>query len=304
MGLLAVWYGDFFGAQTVAVLPYDQYLKRFPAYLQQLTMECNGKHVTLDGRRVDYQTGADLLGRAGDQRPALLLPADPPGDAADPVRLHRLRPDAEPARRPPRPADGQRVRADRRRSRSARPRRRSAPRARRTTVSRTAFRRQPADQRDPGRTADAGDARERWSRSTSTACSRRARSGTSTRSINGASSWARCWRSDHSRAEATRAAARARLLDQRADPALPGAEGEGLMTMAAPPRSALRARRCRRHAGDPGRRPSTDRAIAAVAACASGHRVRRHQRPPAAGYVDADRAARPRRPRSRPSTAA
>ena len=90
MGLLAVWYGDFFGAQTVAVLPYDQYLKRFPAYLQQLTMESNGKHVTLDGARVDYETGRDLLGRAGDQRPALLLPADPPGDEADPLRLHRL----------------------------------------------------------------------------------------------------------------------------------------------------------------------------------------------------------------------
>ncbi len=51
MGLLAVWYNDFFGAQTVAVLPYEQYLKRFPAYLQQLTMESNGKHVTLDGAR-------------------------------------------------------------------------------------------------------------------------------------------------------------------------------------------------------------------------------------------------------------
>ena len=50
MGLLAVWYNDFFGAQTVAVLPYEQYLKRFPAYLQQLTMESNGKHVTLDGK--------------------------------------------------------------------------------------------------------------------------------------------------------------------------------------------------------------------------------------------------------------
>ena len=51
LGLLAVWYGDFFGAQTIAVLPYDQYLHRFPAYLQQLTMESNGKHVTLDGER-------------------------------------------------------------------------------------------------------------------------------------------------------------------------------------------------------------------------------------------------------------
>jgi glucose-6-phosphate isomerase len=65
MGLLAVWYGDFFGAQTVAVLPYDQYLKRFPAYLQQLTMESNGKHVTLEGRPVDYDTGAIYWGEPG-----------------------------------------------------------------------------------------------------------------------------------------------------------------------------------------------------------------------------------------------
>jgi glucose-6-phosphate isomerase len=65
MGMLAVWYGDFFGAQTVGVMPYEQYLKRFPAYLQQLTMESNGKHVTLDGRHVDYQTGAVFWGEPG-----------------------------------------------------------------------------------------------------------------------------------------------------------------------------------------------------------------------------------------------
>ncbi|MQA75682.1 MAG: glucose-6-phosphate isomerase [Solirubrobacterales bacterium] len=65
LGLLAVWYGDLFGAQTVAVLPYEQYLKRFPAYLQQLTMESNGKHVTLEGRRVDYETGAVYWGEPG-----------------------------------------------------------------------------------------------------------------------------------------------------------------------------------------------------------------------------------------------
>ena len=58
MGLIGVWYADLFGAQTVAVLPYDQYLKRFPAYLQQLAMESNGKHTTLAGARVDYDTGA------------------------------------------------------------------------------------------------------------------------------------------------------------------------------------------------------------------------------------------------------
>jgi glucose-6-phosphate isomerase len=65
MGLLAVWYGDFFEAQTVAVLPYDQYLHRFPAYLQQLTMESNGKHVTLDGSHIDYETGAVYWGEPG-----------------------------------------------------------------------------------------------------------------------------------------------------------------------------------------------------------------------------------------------
>ena len=65
LGLLAVWYTDFFGAETVAVLPYEQYLKRFPAYLQQLTMESNGKHVTLDGIKVDYPTGQIYWGEPG-----------------------------------------------------------------------------------------------------------------------------------------------------------------------------------------------------------------------------------------------
>ena len=65
LGLLAVWYNDFFGAETVAVLPYEQYLKRFPAYLQQLTMESNGKHVTLDGNQVDYATGPIYWGEPG-----------------------------------------------------------------------------------------------------------------------------------------------------------------------------------------------------------------------------------------------
>ena len=65
MGLLTVWYTDFFDAQTVAVLPYEQYLKRFPAYLQQLTMESNGKQVTVDGQRVDYETGPVYWGEPG-----------------------------------------------------------------------------------------------------------------------------------------------------------------------------------------------------------------------------------------------
>jgi glucose-6-phosphate isomerase len=65
MGLLGVWYSDFFRAETVAVLPYEQYLKRFPAYLQQLTMESNGKHVTLEGAEVDYPTGPIYWGEPG-----------------------------------------------------------------------------------------------------------------------------------------------------------------------------------------------------------------------------------------------
>ncbi len=65
LGLLAVWYNNFFGAQTVAILPYEQYLKRFPAYLQQLTMESNGKHVTLDGTEITYQTGPIYWGEPG-----------------------------------------------------------------------------------------------------------------------------------------------------------------------------------------------------------------------------------------------
>ena len=138
MGLLAVWYGDFFGAQTVGVMPYSQYLKRFPAYLQQLTMESNGKHVTLDGRAGRLPDRRRLLGRAGDQRPAQLLPADPPGDEADPGRPDRVRQDAEPDTRPPRHPDVERLRA----GRGARVRqdraRRSGPRGRPRRSSPTA----------------------------------------------------------------------------------------------------------------------------------------------------------------------
>jgi glucose-6-phosphate isomerase len=65
MGLLSVWYNNFFGAQTVGIFPYEQYLKRFPAYLQQLTMESNGKHVTIEGTEVDYQTGPIYWGEPG-----------------------------------------------------------------------------------------------------------------------------------------------------------------------------------------------------------------------------------------------
>jgi glucose-6-phosphate isomerase len=83
MGLLAVWYVNFFDASTIAVLPYDQYLKRFPAYLQQLTMESNGKHVTRGGVRVDYQTGPIYWGEPGTNGQAFVLSIDPPGNAHD-----------------------------------------------------------------------------------------------------------------------------------------------------------------------------------------------------------------------------
>ena len=101
MGLLAVWYADFFGAQTVGVMPYSQYLKRFPAYLQQLTMESNGKSVSLDGTRVDYDTGAVYWGEPGTNgqhsfyqlihQGTRLIPIDLIGfgKALDPIRDHQ-----------------------------------------------------------------------------------------------------------------------------------------------------------------------------------------------------------------------
>ncbi len=128
MGMLNVWYRNFFKVASHAVLPYDQYLHRFPAYLQQLTMESNGKSVRWDGTPGDHRDRRDLLGRARHQRPARVLPAHPPGHAADPGRLHRVRQHAEPAqgRRPGhartaarqllRADQGARVRQDRRRS--------------------------------------------------------------------------------------------------------------------------------------------------------------------------------------------
>ena len=137
MGLLAVWYGDFFGAQTIGVMPYDQYLKRFPAYLQQLTMESNGKHVTLEGAPRRLRDRRGLLGRAGDQRPAQLLPADPPGHQADPGRPHRLRQEPQPARRATTTSSPPTSSPRPRRSPSARPRRRCAPRAPPSTSCRT-----------------------------------------------------------------------------------------------------------------------------------------------------------------------
>ena len=105
LALLGIWYTNFFGAETEAILPYDQYLHRFPAYFQQGDMESNGKSVNRAGapRRLRHRPGH--LGRARHQRPARLLPADPPGHAPDPGRLPGAGSEPQPRRRaPPHPA--------------------------------------------------------------------------------------------------------------------------------------------------------------------------------------------------------
>ena len=91
MALLGIWYGNAFGFETHAVLPYSQELARFPAYLQQLDMESNGKSVRLDGTRVDVRHRPDRVGHRRHQRPARLLPAAPPGHADRARGPHRLR---------------------------------------------------------------------------------------------------------------------------------------------------------------------------------------------------------------------
>ena len=193
MGLLTVWYRNFFGAQTVAVLPYDQYLKRFPAYLQQLTMESNGKHVTLDGTVGRLPDGPDLLGRARHQRPALVLSAHPPGHVADPLRLHRLRPDAQPGRPSSPTADGQRIRPERGAGVRQDGRRGEGGRRARLSGAASHVRGQPPDQHDPRRTPDPGGAGQAGGALRAQRLHPGHASGTSTRSINGASSSERCW---------------------------------------------------------------------------------------------------------------
>ena len=110
LGLLGIWYSNFWGAASHAVLPYAQELARFPAYLQQLDMESNGKSVTLDGSAVTHRDRADRVGGARHQRPARVLPTAAPGHPPRAVRHDRLRPAQPSAPRPPRPADGEPVR--------------------------------------------------------------------------------------------------------------------------------------------------------------------------------------------------
>ncbi len=158
LGLLTVWYTNFFGASTVAVLPYDQYLKRLPAYLQQLTMESNGKHVTRDGVPVDYQTGPIYWGEPGTNGQHSFYQLIHQGTRLDSVRLHRLRPDAEPAGESSRSPDGQRLRADP--GAGVREDRGGSARGGDTGTTGAAphLRRQSAHQHHPGRTTDAADA--------------------------------------------------------------------------------------------------------------------------------------------------
>ncbi len=198
IGMLAVWYGDFFGAQTVGVFPYEQYLKRFPAYLQQLTMESNGKSVRLDGSRVDYETGAIYWGEPGTNgqhsfyqlihQGTKLIPCDfiaftrtlnPLGDHHD-LLIANVLAQAEALAFGKTP---EQVREEGTAG-GARPA--------------SGLRGQPAVECDLRRRSSA---RARWARSsrcTSTASSPRARSGASTPSTSGASSSARPWRSGSS----------------------------------------------------------------------------------------------------------
>ena len=113
LGLLAVWNVNFLGAETIAVLPYEQYLKRFPAYLQQLTMESNGKHVTLDGAAVDYQTGPIFWGEPGTNGQHSFYQLIHQGTRIIPCDFIGFARSLNPLGKPPRSADGQPVRADR-----------------------------------------------------------------------------------------------------------------------------------------------------------------------------------------------
>ena len=113
MGLLGVWYNDFFGAETVAVLPYEQYLKRFPAYLQQLTMESNGKHVTLEGTQVNYATGPIYWGEPGTNGQHSFYQLIHQGTRLIPCDFIAFEKPLDSAGTPPRHSSGERFRPER-----------------------------------------------------------------------------------------------------------------------------------------------------------------------------------------------
>ena len=199
MALLAVWYNDFFGAQTAAVLPYEQYLKRFPAYLQQLTMESNGKSVTLDGTAVDYDTGPVYWGEPGTNGQHSFYQLIHQGTRLIPCDFIAFGQALTPLGPPPRHAPGKRLRP--KRGAGVRPDARTGQGRGRAGLARAAPGLSRATAR-PTPSSPSGSRRQRWarsSRSTSTASSPRAPSGTSARSTSGACNWAKCWPSALSR---------------------------------------------------------------------------------------------------------
>ena len=160
MGLLAIWYNDFFGAQTVAVLPYEQYLKRFPAYLQQLTMESNGKHVTLEGAEVDYPTGPIYWGEPGTNGQHSFYQLIHQGTRLIPCDFIAFGQALNPLGPPPRHAPGQCVRAER--GAGVRQDAGASQGGGHAGLARAppGLRGQPPVEHDPRRAAHAGDARQ------------------------------------------------------------------------------------------------------------------------------------------------
>ncbi len=192
MALLGIWNNDFLGAQTVAVLPYEQYLKRFPAYLQQLTMESNGKHVTLEGTAVDYDTSAVYWGEPGTNgqhsfyqlihQGTRLIPCDfiAFAHALTPLGRHHDLLLANVFAQSEALAFGM-----------------TAEQVKAEGVPDWLVPHRVFEGNRPSNTILADGSRLKrsasWSRSTSTSSSPKAPSGTSTRSISGACNWARCW---------------------------------------------------------------------------------------------------------------
>ena len=186
LGLIGFWNRQFLGCASVSIAPYHQDLNRFPAYLQQLDMESNGKRVTRDGQPVDTADLPGDLGRLRHQRPARLLPAAAPGHRRDADRLHRRAAPGARIREPPRGAAGQLLRAVRslharqNARRSARRPAAAGPVAGRSRAPGAAqdLPRQPPEQHHPDGVPDTRTRWARWSRCTSTRPSCRACSGT------------------------------------------------------------------------------------------------------------------------------
>ena len=177
----------------MAVLPYEQYLKRFPAYLQQLTMESNGKHVTLEGTAVDYQTGPIYWGEPGTNGQHSFYQLIHQGTRLIPCDFLAFTQAAESARAPSRLADGQRIRANR--SIGIRQNARSGKGREDGGLARPAscFRGKPADQYDPGGAAHARNARQTSGALRAFGLRAGDHLGISIPSTNGVSNLARCW---------------------------------------------------------------------------------------------------------------